>query len=176
MVAPVLEALRRRISDEGILDDPVVGDDIVYGRTRFHGAGADVMVNVDPEVEDIPDPDPDALIEGVERVLAMTETQWTALIEAVATEIEESVADDGPVIERTDLRVDLEATSVVVFADAILLSLAAPHQFPGSRILVQLDEDLEIENVEVADADGAETIEFASLDDLLDHLSGPQAG
>ncbi len=174
MAASVLDALHRRISDEGILDDAALGDGIVYGRARFHGAGADVTVNVDPELDDVSDPDSDALIDGVERILAMTESRWTALIETVATEIEDSIADDQ-VVEQTDLRVDLEAASVVVFADATLLSLAAPRQFPDSRILVQLGEDFEIENVEVADGDGAETIGFASLDDLLDHISGPDA-
>ena len=75
----------------------------------------------------------------------------TSEIEAVASEIEEAVADDGAIAEQTDLRADIEPKSLVVFADAVLLSLAAPRQFPDSRILVQLDEDLEIENVEVAE-------------------------
>lgn len=173
MADPALEALLRRISDSGLLDDPVAEDDIVYGRARLDGAGADVMVNVDPEVEEVEESDADALVAGVSRILAMSEAQWTAIIETVATEIEEAVADDGPIVEQTDLRADLEPKSVVVFADAVMLSLAAPRQFPDSRILVQLDEDFEIENVEVTEDDGVETIEFDSPDDLLDHISGP---
>lgn len=171
MASPALEALLGRISESGLLDDPVAQDDIVYGRARLDGAGADVMVNVDPEVEDVEEPDAVALVAGVSRILAMSEAQWTAIAETVATEIEEAVADDGPIAEQTDLRAELEPKSIVVFADAVLLSLAAPRQFPDSRILVQLDEDFEIENVEVTESEGAETIEFDSLDDLLDHIS-----
>lgn len=172
MANPALEALLRRISDSGLLDDPVAEDDIVYGRARFDGAGADVTVNVDPEVEEVEEPDADALVAGVSRILAMSEAQWTAIVESVASEIEEAVADDGPIVEQTDLRADLEPKSVVVFADAVMLSLAAPRQFPDSRILVQLDEDFQIENVEVTEEDGVETIESDSPDALLDHLSG----
>jgi hypothetical protein len=168
-----LDSLLLRISDSGLLDDPVAEDDIVYGRARLDGAGADVMVNVDPELEDVDEPDAEVLTAAVARILAMSEAQWTEIVETVASEIEEAVADDGPIVEQTDLRADLEPKSVVVFADAVLLSLAAPRQFPDSRILVQLDEDFEIENVEVTEDDGSETIEFESLDDLLDHISGP---
>lgn len=173
MAGPTLEALLRRITDSGLLDDPVAEDDIVYGRARLDGAGADVMVNVDPEVEEVEEPDADALVAGVSRILAMSEAQWTAIVESVASELEEAVADDGPIVEQTDLRADLEPKSVVVFADAVMLSLAAPRQFPDSRILVQLDEGFEIENVEVTEEAGVETIESGSLDDLQDHHSGP---
>ncbi len=76
-------------------------------------------------------------------------------------------------VEQIDLRDDLEATSVVVFADAVLLAFLAPKQFPDSRILVQLDDDLEVDGVEVRELDGSETIAFDTLDDLLDHISGP---
>lgn len=173
MATPALEALVVRLSEGGLLDDPVAEDDIVHGRARLDAAGADVMVNVDPELEEVDDPDLAALVAGVSRILAMSEAQWTAIVETVATELEDAVADDGPIVEQTDLRAELEPKSVVVFADAVLLSLAAPRQFPESRILVQLDEDFEIENVEVAEEGDAETIEFDSLDDLLDRISGP---
>ena len=173
MPVSALEALLLRISDSGLLDDPVAEDDVVHGRARLDGAGADVMVNVDPELDEVEDPDPDVLVAGVARTMAMSEAQWTTIVETVASELEEAVAEDGPIAEQTDLRADLEPKSVVVFADAVLLLLAAPRQFPDSRILVQLDEDFEIENVEVTEDDGAETIEFDSLDDLLDHISGP---
>ncbi|WP_127818733.1 cytochrome C5 [Microbacterium sp. CPCC 204701] len=175
MARPALESLLRRISDTGLLDDPVIEGDFVCGRARLDGAGADVMVNVDPELDEADEADPAALLAGISRILAMSEAQWTTIVESVATEIEEAVADDGPIVEQTDLRADLEPTSVVVFADAVLLSLAAPRQFPDSRILVQLDDDFEIENVEVAVNDGAETIELDSLDDLLDHIGRPAA-
>ena len=173
MALTALEALLQRISDSGLLDDPVAEQDIVFGRARQDGAGADVMVNVDPELDEVDDPDPGILVAGVSRVLAMTESQWTAIVEAVATEHEEAVADEGPHAQQPHPPAQLEPKSVVVFADAVLLSLAAPRQFPDSRILVQLDEDFEIENVEVAEEGDAETIEFDSLDDLLDHISAP---
>jgi hypothetical protein len=95
------------------------------------------------------------------------------VIDEVAADIEDAVDDDAPVIDQTDLRDDLEATSVVVFADALLLAFDAPRQFPDSRILVQLDEELEVSGIEVRERDGVETVEFDTLDDLLDHISGP---
>lgn len=146
-----LQTLLDRLTETGLLDDPVIDDDFVCGRARLDGAGSDVMVNVDPELEDVDDPDPDALVAAVSRVLAIGESRWTAIVEAVSREIEEAVADVGPIAEQTDLRADIEPKSLVVFADAVLLSLAAPRQFPDSRILVQLDEDFDIENVEVAE-------------------------
>ena len=71
-----------------------------------------------------------------------------------------------------DRRDDLEATSVVVFADAVLIAFDAPKQFPDSRILVQLDDDLDVANIEVRDRAEVETVEVDDIDDLLDGLSG----
>ncbi|WP_106815743.1 cytochrome C5 [Microbacterium timonense] len=175
MAASALDSLLHRLSQSGLLDDPVAEDGIVHSRARLDGAGADVNVNVDPELEDVADPDVDALVDAVSRVLSMSERRWEAIVDSAATEIEDAVADDD-VTERADLRADMEAKSVVVFADAVLLSFAAPRQFPDSRILVQLDQEFEIENVEVTEDDGVLTMEFGSLDDLLDHISGPGQG
>ena len=114
-----------------------------------------MTVNVDPELEDDDDAlDDDALIAAVTRILSVNETRWRAVIDEVADDIDEAV-DDEPVIEQVNLRDDLEATSVVVFADAVLLAFDAPKQFPDSRILVQLDDELEISNIEVRDRDGS---------------------
>ena len=165
-----LDALLARISDSGLLDDPVAENGIVHGRAILDAAGAAVTVNVDPESEDDADVDHDALIDGVTRILSVNESSWRAVIDAIAEEIEEAVADDE-VVEQTDLRAELEVTSVVVFADAVLLGFDAPKQFPDSRILVQLDDELEITNIEVSSRDGIETVDFDSLDDLLDHIS-----
>ncbi|MFG6474922.1 cytochrome C5 [Microbacterium sp. P06] len=154
MATPSLDALFDRISDGGLLDDPVAEHGIVYGRASLDAAGSDVMVNVDPELDDEDEdedqdaPDLDALIEGITRTLSMTELQWKAVIEAVVTEIEDAVADPA-IAEQIDLRDDLEAKSIVVFADAVLLRFEAPRQFPESRILAQLDENCEVETVEV---------------------------
>lgn len=173
MTSPVLDALLARIVETGLLDEPVAENDLVYGRASIDAAGTVVTVNVDPELEDHGDDvDLDALLEAMSRILSVNETTWRAVIDEVVADIEDAV-DDEPVIEQVDLRDDLEATSVVVFADAVLLAFDAPRQFPDSRILVQLDEDLEVSGIEVRDRDGVETVEFDSLDDLLDHISGP---
>lgn len=172
MTSPVLDALLSRIVDSGLLDEPVAENGLVYGRASIDAAGTAVTVNVDPELEDHGDDvDLDALLEAIARILSVNETTWRAVIDEVVADIEDAV-DDEPVIEQVDLRDDLEATSVVVFADAVLLAFDAPRQFPDSRILVQLDEDLEVSGIEVRDRDGVETVEFDSLDDLLDHISG----
>jgi hypothetical protein len=165
MTSPSLDALLDRISESGLLDEPIADNGIVRGRASLDAAGSEVTVNVDPELEeedegDSDSPDLDALIGGVTRTLAMSETQWRAVIDAIADEIGEAVADDA-VAEQVDLRDDLEATSVVVFADAVLLRFTARRQFPDSRILVQLDSDLEVETVEVEE-------DAAELDDLAD--------
>lgn len=172
MTSPVLDALLARIVESGLLDEPVAENGLVYGRASIDAAGTVVTVNVDPELEDHGDDvDLDALLEAISRILSVNETTWRAVIDEVVADIEDAV-DDEPVIEQVDLRDDLEATSVVVFADAVLLAFDAPRQFPDSRILVQLDEDLEVSGIEVRDRDGVETVEFDSLDDLLDHISG----
>lgn len=170
MERSALDALLARISDSGLLDDPVVENGVVQGRAILDAAGAAVTVNVDPESEDDADTDLDVLIDGVTRILSVNESSWRAVIDAVAEDLEEAVADEE-IIEQTDLRAELEVTSIVVFADAVLLGFDAPKQFPDSRIVVQLDDELEIANIEVTDRDGAETVDFDSLDDLLDHIS-----
>ena len=174
MTSPALDSLLARIVESGLLEDPVAENGLVYGRASIDAAGTVVNVNVDPELDDREpeDIDPDALIAAVSRILAVGESRWRAVVDEVATDIDDAV-DDEPVIEQIDLRDDLEATSVVVFADATLLAFVAPKQFPESRILVQLDEELEVEGVEVRELDGTETIDFDTLDELLDHISGP---
>jgi len=168
MTSPSLDALLDHISESGLLDEPVADNGIVRGRASLDAAGSEVTVNVDPELEeedegDGDSPDLDALIGGVTRTLDMSETQWRAVIDAIADEIGEAVADDA-VAEQVDLRDDLEATSVVVFADAVLLRFTARRQFPDSRILVQLDSDLEVETVEVEE-DAAELDDPAGTDE-----------
>lgn len=176
MTSPALDTLLARIVESGLLEDPLAENGLVYGRASIDAAGTVVNVNVDPELEDEDDQgddvDHDALIAAVSRILSVGESRWRAIIDEVAADIDDAV-DDEPVVEQIDLRDDLEATSVVVFADAVLLAFLAPKQFPDSRILVQLDEDLEVDGVEVRELDGSETIAFDTLDDLLDHISGP---
>lgn len=169
-----LEELRDRISTSGLLDEPTAADGIVFGRAHLESAGVDVMVNVDPEIQDDDedaDVDIDTLLEGVQRILSVNEKRWRAIVDETATDIEDAIGE-SEISERIDLRDDLEATSLVVFADAVLVALVAPRQLPESRVLVQLDEDYEIAGVEVVAKDGAETSESDSLDDLLDDISG----
>ncbi|KQQ66905.1 hypothetical protein [Microbacterium sp. Leaf320] len=154
MASPLLDDLLARIVDSGLLDDPVAENDLVYGRATIDAAGAVVTVNVDPELDDDEESlDADALLGAIARILSVSESRWRAVIDEVADDIDEAV-DDEPVLEQTDLRDDLEATSVVVFADAVLIAFDAPKQFPDSRILVQLDDDLEVASIEVRDRDG----------------------
>ena len=154
MASPLLDDLLARIVDSGLLDDPVAENGLVYGRATIDAAGAVVTVNVDPELEDDEETlDDDTLLAAIARILSVSETRWRAVIDEVADDIDEAV-DDEPVLEQTDLREDLEATSVVVFADAVLIAFDAPKQFPDSRILVQLDDDLEVASIEVRDRDG----------------------
>ena len=54
----------------------------------------------------------------------------------------------------------------------MLIAFDAPKQFPDSRILVQLDDDLDVANIEVRDRAEVETVEVDDIDDLLDGLSG----
>lgn len=172
MASSLLDHLLARIVDSGLLDDPVAENGLVYGRATIDAAGAVVTVNVDPELEDDEETlDDDALLEAITRILSVSETRWRAVIDEVADDIDEAV-DDEPVLEQIDLRDDLEATSVVVFADAVLIAFDAPKQFPDSRILVQLDDDLEVANIEVRDRTEVETVEVDDIDDLLDGLSG----
>lgn len=172
MASSLLDHLLARIVDSGLLDDPVAENGLIYGRATIDAAGAVVTVNVDPELEDDEETlDDDALLEAITRILSVSETRWRAVIDEVADDIDEAV-DDEPVLEQIDLRDDLEATSVVVFADAVLIAFDAPKQFPDSRILVQLDDDLEVANIEVRDRAEVETVDVDDIDDVLDRLSG----
>lgn len=170
MTTSALDRLLARIADSGLLDEPVAENGLVYGRAGIDAAGATVSVNVDPELDEHDEVDEDELLATLERVLSVNESRWRAIVDEVASDIDDAV-DDEPVIEQIDLRDDLEATSVVVFADAVLLAFVAPKQFPDSRILVQLDEELEVDGVEVRELDGSETVEFDTLDELLDEIS-----
>ncbi len=168
-----LEILLSRIVESGLLEDPVSENGLVYGRASLDAAGTVVNVNVDPELdgdESAEDMDPDELVAAIARVLSMSEKRWRAIVEEVALDIEDAV-DEEPVVEQVDLRDDLEATSVVVFADAVLLAFVAPRQFPESRILVQLDEELEVDGIEVREPDGTEVIDVDTLDELMDLIS-----
>lgn len=63
--------------------------------------------------------------------------------------------------------------AVAVFADAVLLAFLAPKHLPDSRVLVQLDDELEVTGIDVQELDGIETITFGTLEELIDNISGP---
>jgi hypothetical protein len=165
-----LADLRDALAESQLLQDVQADDGFVFGRVRFEAAGADIHVNVDPELADNPQTDVDALIANTRRLLAMPADHWAQLIDDIAREVEDAVGDDE-VQEPTDLRDDLRLQSVAVFADAVLLSFVAPQQFPDYWVRAQLDEDLALDDISIDERDDVETVEFNSLDDLLDNLS-----
>ncbi len=170
-----LQRLADALSDAGLVTDPVVDDTFVHGRTYLSGADADVNLNVDPELDEHPDAEVAELVAKATAFFAVTAAHWQRVVDQVATEIEDAVGEE-PVSERTDLRDDLTIRSVVVLADAVLLSFEAPQQFPGGAIRVQLDDDLLVEDLEVEGAaavlrDETDTYVFDDLDELVDHLT-----
>lgn len=151
-----------------LLREPAAEEDFVYGLAAFPATGTDVMINVDPELEDRTDVEVPALVDRVAAFLALSPEQWDTLVTRTVTEIEEAA---GEVAVPVALREDLDLTSVVVFIDAVLLSFIAPLQLPDGIVRVQLDADLAFEDIEVQIEDGTETVTFDSMDDLLDHIS-----
>jgi hypothetical protein len=161
MIARLVEEL------SAVLREPEAEGDFAYGMAHLPAAGTDVMVNVDPEVEERDDVEASALVARVSAFLAITPEQWERIVAQTVAEIEEA---SGDVTEPTALRDDLDLTSVVVFVDAVLLAFVAPLQLPDGVIRVQLDADFAFEDIEV-EIEGVETISFDGMDELLDHLS-----
>jgi hypothetical protein len=172
MTSPVLAQLVDRIRSEEILDEVTADGAVVHGVARFEAAGADVTVNVDPELDgtDDVDVDVDALVVSLHRVLGASEATWSTMLAAIADDLEDMV-DEGPAAADKDLRQELEARSLVVLADATLLRLEAVRSFPGARIVVQIDDDYEVQLVEVQQIEEIETRSFDRVDDLLDHVN-----
>lgn len=133
------------IRESGLLESPEARDGAVTGRAHLAAAVADVAVVVDPDDEPA---HPAALVAAVSRILDITESEWTAIVDEVAAEIEDAVGDDE-VAEPVDLRADLAISTIAVFPDATLLSFSAPRQFPDSAIRVQLDEDFAVDDLSV---------------------------
>jgi hypothetical protein len=152
-----------------LLRDPEAEDSFAYGLAALPAAGTDVMVNVDPELEDRDDVTVEALVERVGAFLAMSPDQWEQVLLDVVAEVEDAVGEQA-IAEPTALHDDLALTSSVVFVDAVLLSFLAPLQFPDGVIRVQLDADLAFEDIDI-EIEGVETITFDGLDEMLDQLS-----
>lgn len=147
-LARLLEVAR----GSALLSEADTGDGVVVGRVWFEAVGAEVRVELDQELDDGDDAPPEDLVAALRRVLQLPEGRWRGLVDDIAAEIEGAVGDDD-VAETTDLRDDLTLESIDVVGDAVLLTFAAPRQFPDSRIHVQLDEELEIEDLAVDDAE-----------------------
>lgn len=177
MATTSLDALADELARRGLLLSPAIEDTFVYGLARVAATGSDAMVNVDPETAERGPFEPAELADRVARLLSLAPEDWRSVVEQIAAEIEEAVGDE-PIAEAADLRDDLALTSIVVFADATLLSFEAPRQFPDSIIRAQLDDDLAVEDLEVDDADeeGVETMTFGSMEELLAHLSSDGGG
>lgn len=106
-----------------------------------------------------------------EVVRELTDSAYEGTGQVVATEDYELLADE------------LELQGVIVSADATLvLVYEAPSQYPGMVVYCQLDEELSIDDLSVAEADDEdededdeddddETVELDSVDALLDSLS-----
>ncbi len=144
----VLNDLLTRVTQTGLIDDPVIEDDVVRGEAHLAGADAMVEVDVDPEVDEVDEPDLDALVAAVSQVLSIDETRWRALVEEVATEIEDAL-DDEEIEKVADPRVDLEPVGVGVFVDALIVVFVAEKQFPDALVHVQLTPELEVEDIEI---------------------------
>lgn len=86
----------------------------------------------------------------------------------------EVTAEDYDLLAR-----ELELQGVIVSPDATLvLVYEAPSQYPGMVVYCQLDEQLAVDDLSVAEADDEDededdvgTVEFDSVDVLLDSLS-----
>ncbi|WZH37308.1 MAG: cytochrome C5 [Microbacterium enclense] len=159
MTESVLNDLLRRVTESGLLDDPQIDEDSVIGVGHLDAAGVEVEVDLDPEIDDEDEPDLDDILTNLKDILAVTEDRWRAIVDEVATEIEEAV-DDDELSADIDLRTDLEAIGVGVFADAIIVVFAGQASFPDALVHVQLTpEELEVEDIEIIGDDDEDDAE-----------------
>ncbi|MDQ1083170.1 MULTISPECIES: cytochrome C5 [Microbacterium] len=148
MTESVLNDLLRRVSENGLLDDAQIDEDSVIGAGHLDAAGVEVEVDLDPELDDEGEPDLDAIVGNLRDILAVSEERWRAIIEEVASDIEDALEDDELDAD-VDLRTDLEAIGVGVFADAIIVVFAGETSFPDALVHVQLTPELEVEDIEI---------------------------
>jgi hypothetical protein len=148
MTESVLNDLLRRVTESGLLDDAQIDEDSVIGAAQLEAAGVEVEVDLDPELDDEDAPDLDAIMTGLKDILTVSEDRWRGIVEEVASDIEDAL-DDGELDADVDLRTDLEAIGVGVFADAIIVVFAGETSFPDALVHVQLTPDLEVEDIEI---------------------------
>ena len=155
MTESVLNDLLRRVTDSGLLDEPTIDEDTVVGLAHLDAAGVEVEVDLDPEIDDEDEPDVDAIMTSLSDILSVSEDRWRAIVDEVVTEIEDAL-DDDELDAEIDLRTDLEAVGVGVFADAIIVVFAGATSFPDALVHVQLTPDLEVEDIEIVGDDDDE--------------------
>lgn len=148
-----LQPLADRLAATGLLADPGVEETFVHGTAHFLAAEANLVVNVDPDVED-DDPasiDVDELVARLAAFLEMKPMRWFEVIEDVADEISETpeLLEELTLLPQDRLREDLEIVTIVVFPDAVLLEFNAPQQFPGAIVRAQLNDDHDLEDLAV---------------------------
>ncbi|AOX45271.1 hypothetical protein BJP65_05210 [Microbacterium sp. BH-3-3-3] len=144
----MLNDLLRRVTESGLLDDAQIDEDSVIGVGHLDAAGVEVEVDLDPEFDDESDSDLDAIMVALKDVLSVSEDRWRAIVEEVASDIEDAL-DDDELSADIDLRTDLEAIGVGVFADAIIVVFAGQTSFPDALVHVQLTPELEVEDIEI---------------------------
>ena len=155
MTASVLNDLLRRVTESGLLDEPTIDDDTVVGVAQLDAAGVEVEVDLDPEIDDVDDPDIDAIMASLSEILTVSEDRWSAIVDEVVSDIEDAL-DDDELDAEIDLRTDLEAVGVGVFADAVIVVFAGATSFPDSLVHVQLTPELEVEDIEIVSDDDEE--------------------
>ncbi len=180
--SPSLEPLRTALESSGALSNVHAADGIVFGLADLPAVDAQLIVNVDPELEErtAAQIDSAVLIGHIKGLLAQTPEDWQAIVEATidelieAEEFEEESAQDEDLMAA--LRDDMELTSVAVLHEAVLLEFAAEETLPDHWVRVQLDEDLDVfaAMLDEKDEDEDDTLVFDSLDDLLAHLEGEE--
>ncbi len=137
MTESVLNDLLRRVTESGLLDDAQIDEDSVIGSGHLDAAGVEVEVDLDPEIDEEDAPDLDAIMSNLKDVLSVGEERWRAIVEEVASDIEDAL-DDDELDADVDLRTDLEAIGVGVFADAIIVVFAGQTSFPDALVHVQV--------------------------------------
>jgi hypothetical protein len=155
MTESVLNDLLRRVTESGLLDEPSIDDDTVVGLAHLDAAGVEVEVDLDPEIDDVDDPDIDAIMASLSEILGVSEDRWRAIVDEVVSDIEDAL-DDDEVDAEIDLRTDLEAVGVGVFADAVIVVFAGATSFPDALVHVQLTPELEVEDIEIVGDDDEE--------------------
>lgn len=148
-----LQHLADRLAATGLLAEPEVEETFVHGTAHFLAAEANLVVNVDPDVDPGAEAsiDLDGLVARLAAFLEMKPARWFEVIEDVSDEITETpeLLDGLTLLPLERLREDLEIQTIVVFPDEVLLEFASPKQFPGAVVRAQLNDDHDLEDLAV---------------------------